>query len=401
MKRLISYFPVLLGTLFVLVAIFITGGFTIAGSAAPPSREPLAQETASASTSPPGPSEPQPVSSQSWLSIQAKTTESKPSNESSLTQTSNSRTSTSQTSQTTTQKPQVPVTGPKGKYSSIRVFLDLQRIIFYKIDPDTGQEYEAYAVKCSTGLPQYPTPTTGPDKPFILNGRKAKLTIFNSTKSTVKCWVRYATQIRGSYWFHSVPYDYLEDRDGKPKFDPARCYMYSGYDILGSRTSSHGCIRLALRDANFLFNNTYSGMPCYIIKSYQATYPGKKALAPAPLPPALKGPRNWDPTDPDWKGYKTPSLPDPAPPPTTGVSNLTEETTLETTTWTTVTATETAKPTASPTQTDASTAATTVTPSDPPSTTEGPAGEDQDLAGSSGQTSELEDARADEGTPGG
>ena len=63
---------------------------------------------------------------------------------------------------------------------------------------------------------------------------------------------------------------------------------------------------MALRDANFLYSNTYRGMPCYVLSSYSAVYPGQTALAPAPLPGALQGPRNWDPTDPSYPGYSTP-----------------------------------------------------------------------------------------------
>lgn len=339
MKRFLSNLPVILGILMVFTAIFLTGGFTVANPALPaPTEEtpiPSSRETSISvtvmSTQPSSSKDPSPPSrtmiSQSTEPSFAETT---------------SRQTTTMSSQSTSKASGPVVTGPKGKYSSIRVFLDLQRIIFYKVDPQTGQEYEAYAIKCSTGTRQYPTPATGLKKPFILNGHKARLTIFDSTKSTVKCWVRYATHIQGSYWFHSVPYDYLEDSQGKPKFDPSRCYMYSGYDVLGSRTSSHGCIRLALRDANFLFNNSYGGMPCYILSSYSEAYPGRQPLAAATLPPALKGPRNWDPTDPDWQGYKTPSLPDPAPPPSpTGEETTTTETTAIETTMTETTTIET------------------------------------------------------------
>ncbi len=325
MKRFLSYLPVILGILVVFTAIFLTGGFTIANPA--PEGETPAQTSKETSVSVTAMST-QPSSSKA--PSQSSRTKTSQTTEPTLAETTSHQTTT-MSSRSTSKASGPVVTGPKGKYSSIRVFLDLQRIIFYKTDPQTGQEYEAYAIKCSTGTRQYPTPATGLKKPIILNGHKARLTIFDSTKSTVKCWVRYATHIQGSYWFHSVPYDYLEDSQGKPKFDPSRCYMYSGYDVLGSRTSSHGCIRLALRDANFLFNNSYGGMPCYILSSYSEAYPGRQALAAASLPPALKGPRNWDPTDPDWQGYKTPSLPDPAPPPSpTGEATETATTETET-----------------------------------------------------------------------
>ena len=314
MKRFLSYLPVVLGVLLVSVAIFVTGGFSIAESSKWVEEAPLPSSQLTSASSLPTESSKLATSpsSRTYLSRASQTTTS-----TTLEETTRSTSSSTSPSSETTAKKTIPVlTGPKGKYSSIRVFLDLQRIIFYKVDPATGQEYEAYAVRCSTGTRQYPTPTTGPDKPFRLSGNKARLTIFISSKSTVKCWVRYATHIRGSYWFHSVPYDYLVDGRGNARFDPSRCYMYSGYDVLGSRTSSHGCIRMALRDANFLYSNSYSGMPCYIISSYSATYPGRTPLPPATLPPALKGPRTWEPTEPASPGNQPPRPPEPVEPPT-------------------------------------------------------------------------------------
>ena len=319
MKRFLSYLPVVLGVLLVSVAIFVTGGFSIAESSkwveeAPPPSSQLTSATSPSTESSKATSSP---SSRTYLSRASQTSTSATSEE-----------TTSPSSETTAKKTVPVLTGPKGNYSSIRVFLDLQRIIFYKVNPATGQEYEAYAVRCSTGTSQYRTPAPGPKKPYILTGEKYRLTVFKSNKSTVKCWVRYATHLDSSIYFHSVPYDYLVNSQKKAIFDPSRCYMSGGYDVLGSRTSSHGCIRMALRDANFLYSNSYRGMPCYVISSYSATYPGQKPLAPAPLPPALKGPRNWDPTDPDWPGYQTPSQPVPVEPPTTVTEPPETETSL-------------------------------------------------------------------------
>ena len=316
MKRYFNYIPVVLGVIIVSIAIYVTGGFAVSTpSVAEWEEAPTSLETKVTETTTVAPT------TQTTTSLTSTTTTT------TTTEATTAETTTATTT-TTTKKPE-NLAASGGKFSSIRVFLDLQRIIFYRVDPQTNEEYEAYAVRCSTGTSQYRTPVSGPNKPFVLGGAKAKLTIFRSTKSTVDCWVRYATHLSGSIWFHSVPYDYI----GKT-FDPTRCYMWAGYDVLGKQTSSHGCIRMALRDANFLYSNSYRGMPCYVISSYSAVYPGQTAIAPAPLPPALQGPRNWDPTDPNYPGYSTPQPIVVLPPPTTAppaTEEFTEETSVETT----------------------------------------------------------------------
>lgn len=314
MKRFFNYIPVLLGVIIVSSAIYVTGGFAISTpSVAEWDEPPSTAETTLAPESTVGPTTFPETSTATAATPKAVHTVKEMTKPPITTTT------------TTTSKWPDNLAASGAKFSSIRVFLDLQRIIFYRVDPDTDQEYEAYAVRCSTGTSQYRTPVTGPNRPFILGGAKTKLTIFRSEKSTVDCWVRYATHLSGSIWFHSVPYDYIGE-----KFDPSRCYMWSGYDVLGKQTSSHGCIRMALRDANFLYSNSYRGMPCYVISSYSAVYPGQTALAPAPLPGALQGPRNWDPTDPSYPGYSTPKPVVIVTKPTTTAptEEVTEETTV-------------------------------------------------------------------------
>ena len=379
-KRLVNYIPVMLGIVFVSAAILLTGGFTVNNQYT------LAEDTQPPETTVTDPHEvlalqEEPASLDDIyhiLSLQerrqvGRPAPTDPSQElttlSSTSPTSTSSTSSTSTSTTTTKATTVPTYNLGGRFSSIRVFIDLQRIIFYKVNPATGQEYEAYAVRCSTGTSRYPTPAPGPSRPYYLGGRKAALTIFRSTKSTIDCWVRYATHMSGSIWFHSVPYDYVGSR-----FDPSRCYMYSGYDVLGRRTSSHGCIRMALRDAQFLYNNTYRGMPCYVISSYSSAFPGRTPLGPAPLPPALGGSRNWDPTDPNYPGYSPPApfptVTDPTEPEATPATTVTETTTTtkpttaagttttskkQSTTTTTTTTTTSTTPDPEPTDTDPTT----------------------------------------------
>lgn len=400
-KRLVNYIPVMLGIVFVSAAILLTGGFSVNNQYT------LAEDTQPPETTATDPHEvlalqEEPASLDDIyhiLSLQERRQAGRPaptdpSQEllttlSSTSPTSTSSTSSTTTSTTTTKATTVPTYSLGGRFSSIRVFIDLQRIIFYKVNPATGQEYEAYAVRCSTGTSRYPTPAPGPSRPYYLGGRKAALTIFRSTKSTIDCWVRYATHMSGSIWFHSVPYDYVGSR-----FDPSRCYMYSGYDVLGRRTSSHGCIRMALRDAQFLYNNTYRGMPCYVISSYSSAFPGRSPLGPAPLPPALGGSRNWDPTDPNYPGYSPPAPfptePDPTEPETTEpeTTTTTKPTTAAETTTTSKTSKTTAKPPTSSTSTTED--STTESSTEPAPTTTDPGETTTSTSESDNPTSEGE-----------
>ncbi|HZK42312.1 MAG TPA: hypothetical protein VFD14_04990, partial [Clostridia bacterium] len=83
---------------------------------------------------------------------------------------------------------------------------------------------------------------------------------------------------------------------------------------------------------------------------------------------ALKGPRNWDPTDPDWPGYQTPSQPEPVEPPTTVTEPLPQETESSLTAPEVTPVTET-----SPTTEESSHVTTTLPPdSDPDLSTEDP-----------------------------
>jgi Uncharacterized protein conserved in bacteria len=97
---------------------------------------------------------------------------------------------------------------------------------------------------------------------------------------------QYATVITGNILFHSVPYT-------SP--DPS-ALEYWEYDKLGT-SASMGCVRLTVRDAQWIYENCPEGTP---VTFYQSSDPGpygkrnglKISKAPEPF-------RNWDPTDPD------------------------------------------------------------------------------------------------------
>ncbi len=299
MKKIGHYIPVVIGVVMVLGALFLTGGFFAAppavfqeGTQVPSETTTTAESESSARTVKRVPIAGVTRSSMVTSTSYEGTTEVAPTT---TTKASTSKTSTS-TTKKTSQRPYQPYSG--GRFSKLIVFLDIQRIVFYTTDPDTGADVPAYAVRCSTGKPGYATPTTGPGRYYRLSGRKAVRSKFSSLKSPDPCWVRYATHLAGSIYFHSIPLDYYE---GRP-IDYSKSYV-GGYNrLLAGETSSHGCIRMALRDAKFLYEHTYRGMPVYVLSSSKGYQ-----LAPAQPLPKHRNPRlgrDWDPTDWNSPYYK-------------------------------------------------------------------------------------------------
>ncbi len=93
---------------------------------------------------------------------------------------------------------------------------------------------------------------------------------------------QYCTQIQGDYLFHSVPYT---------QYGNIRSLQTAEYNKLGT-LASHGCIRLTVEDAKWIYDNCPTGTPITI---YSSADPG-----PLGKPSAAKLPPNqtWDPTDP-------------------------------------------------------------------------------------------------------
>ena len=143
-------------------------------------------------------------------------------------------------------------------------------VTIYAKDGDNGYTIPVKAFACSVGLPDTPTPTG---------------TFYTPAKYRVKelmgpSWGQYATRIVGGVLFHSVA--------GTPDIP----YNISAgeYNRLGS-PASHGCVRLCVRDAKWIYENCQLGMKVTISDT---------AFQPFDKPSTIKIPasQNWDPTDP-------------------------------------------------------------------------------------------------------
>ena len=98
------------------------------------------------------------------------------------------------------------------------------------------------------------------------------------------CWGQYCTQITGNYLFHSSPYNSPNKND----------LAYRLYNQLGT-VCSHGCVRLTVADAKWIYDNCPLGTTVSI-------YNASSLPVPKPSAPWLditSPNRGWDPTDPD------------------------------------------------------------------------------------------------------
>lgn len=123
------------------------------------------------------------------------------------------------------------------------VSVDDQRVYIYKW---TGSDYTAlvHTFLCSTGTKANPT-ILGT---FQAPGRNGDWYYMEDSK----VWVRYAFVIDGGYFFHSVLFP---TKEGEPTSTSVR--------NLGTR-ASHGCIRLSVEDAEWIYNNCANGMTVVI-----------------------------------------------------------------------------------------------------------------------------------------
>ena len=126
-------------------------------------------------------------------------------------------------------------------YSKYKLVIDVsdQRVYAY------GYENGAYGplarvMVCSTGTKSDPTPLGT----YTSTERLGKWYYFTK----FKCWAQYAYRITGPYYFHSVLFN--NKGDSKPTSSSVR--------NLGKR-ASHGCVRLSVEDAKWIYNNCDAG----------------------------------------------------------------------------------------------------------------------------------------------
>lgn len=122
----------------------------------------------------------------------------------------------------------------------IDVSINAQRVFI--MDNNT-RLYEMY---CSTGTKEEPTPLGK----YEIQSQKGNTFYNPKTSMGANYWVSFKDN--GVYLFHSVPIN----KDGN--------YIENEAEKLGTKTGSHGCIRLSVQDAKWFYNNIPTGTPVYI-----------------------------------------------------------------------------------------------------------------------------------------
>lgn len=161
---------------------------------------------------------------------------------------------------------------PKQSNYYIRVNRTMCTVTVYAQDGKNGYIIPVKRFACSVGLPSTPTP----------KGTYHTLNKYRWHTLMGPSYGQYCTQVVRGIYFHSVAGYNMTSYNLKA----------SDYNKLGS-PASHGCIRLCVRDAKWIYDNCGLGTTVNI---YDSVDPG-----PLGKPSTIKIPswQNWDPTDPN------------------------------------------------------------------------------------------------------
>ena len=124
---------------------------------------------------------------------------------------------------------------------------------------------------CSTGTKATPSDVGE----WTLSGRRARWCYFPAWSSHAQYW----TKINDSIAFHSVVYNAVD-------YD---AMSVKSYNMLGSR-ASHGCVRLLVSDARWIYENIGKGVVVTITEDLPSDEELRKAVAAPPLNSAKNGP---------------------------------------------------------------------------------------------------------------
>ena len=152
-------------------------------------------------------------------------------------------------------------------------------VIIYGQDADGNYTKVVKTFICTTG-------NGTPIGTFAISDKYRWRALYANDAHTKLCYGQYACRYADGCLFHSVPYNEQTKNS----------LMYREYNKLGT-TASHGCIRLTVADAKWLYENCPSGtvVRVYETDQFVVTKPGHILIS------SSNPNRGWDPTDPDPK----------------------------------------------------------------------------------------------------
>ncbi|MDR1565206.1 MAG: L,D-transpeptidase family protein [Oscillospiraceae bacterium] len=159
---------------------------------------------------------------------------------------------------------------PSASKYLLRVYKGSQSVVAYTKDVYGSYSIEERVMPCSTGAKGTPT----------FSGNYQTINKYRWRLMMGPTYGQYATSFSSAYLFHSVP-------SSKQNL---HSMSMGGYSALG-RTASHGCVRLCVRDAKWIYDNCELSTPVEVVDD---TGPYGE-----PLPPLNWDYYGWDPTDPD------------------------------------------------------------------------------------------------------
>lgn len=157
-----------------------------------------------------------------------------------------------------------PTPAPTPIPYAITVDVANQVVTVYGLDENGGHTNVVRQMICSTGTKANPSDVGD----WTLNGSTARWAYFPKWGSNAQYW----TRINKSIAFHSVIYNSTNTMD----------LATGSYSALGSR-ASHGCIRLTVSDAKWVYDNVGKGTVVTITEKLPADPELAQSLKPAPL----------------------------------------------------------------------------------------------------------------------
>ena len=136
---------------------------------------------------------------------------------------------------------------------AFRIIVDVNNQVTTVYGRDADGEYTVVVrqMLCSTGTKAYPSDVGD----WVTNGKTARWCYFPKWGGHAQFW----TRINGSIAFHSVVYNSVNTMD----------LSISSYNNLGKR-ASHGCIRLTVADAKWIYDNVGAGTVVTVTESLPA-----------------------------------------------------------------------------------------------------------------------------------